>query len=250
MKKDKMDEWIEKAQTTTIKWVAIDKDGQVYGYTKKPQRLPLYWESRDYGDGIKLGVSRDRELVTKWDESLRKVEHGNEELKPCPFCGGEAEILQRGAMSTSIRCKDCGCRTGECAYEDAAIFNWNRRVCVSQSGEKLDINSEKPNLTYSDLEKMVKPLKWEFPDDTAYGKIGEKVLFICFRQRGYQEREMRVNWYFTPFESRYDEGLHMGEEIIFNADDAKKSVDSIRRRSRQVLVNLIADALGVERSGK
>lgn len=90
-----------------------------------------------------------------------------DELKPCPFCGGEAEILQRGAMSTSIRCKDCGCRTGECAYEDAAIFNWNRRVCCE---EKPNLSCSKPLtpkwVDYGDTHHLVLSLsqsvKWEF----------------------------------------------------------------------------------------
>ena len=35
-----------------------------------------------------------------------------EELKPCPFCGGEAEYIERGnehigLKETSIRCKSC-----------------------------------------------------------------------------------------------------------------------------------------------
>ena len=75
--KDKMEKWIDTAKTT-IKWVAVDSDGQVYGYRKKPYQLPLCWKSDDGNDEIKLGVSRDRELVTKWDESLRKVEYKNE----------------------------------------------------------------------------------------------------------------------------------------------------------------------------
>lgn len=39
----------------------------------------------------------------------------NIELKPCPFCGGEAEIIQNPKKSTTvynyIKCKICGSTT-------------------------------------------------------------------------------------------------------------------------------------------
>ena len=39
------------------------------------------------------------------------------ELKPCPFCGGEAQIERQGSrsFSTIYSCKECGCtlETGE-----------------------------------------------------------------------------------------------------------------------------------------
>jgi len=53
----------------------------------------------------------------------------NTELKPCPFCGGEAEITQYGdsRKSTQYECTDCGCRleTGEEFNHGAA---WNTRA--------------------------------------------------------------------------------------------------------------------------
>ena len=38
-----------------------------------------------------------------------------EKLKPCPFCGGEAEYIERGneymgIKETEIKCKHCGTR--------------------------------------------------------------------------------------------------------------------------------------------
>ena len=51
------------------------------------------------------------------------------ELKPCPFCGGSAQIEQIGnrRRSTIVTCQYCGCRleTGEeCGHGSA----WNRRA--------------------------------------------------------------------------------------------------------------------------
>ena len=66
------------------------------------------------------------------------------ELKPCPFCGGEAELIKEhecwghGMFNTSyfVRCKKCGSegKSGS-GYDKEAeqcliegIENWNRRA--------------------------------------------------------------------------------------------------------------------------
>lgn len=53
----------------------------------------------------------------------------NFNLKPCPFCGGEAHIERYGnrRQSTVYACLDCGCRleTGE---EQDYGMRWNKRV--------------------------------------------------------------------------------------------------------------------------
>ena len=61
----------------------------------------------------------------------------NEELKPCPFCGGEAEVFDlqhENAGTYWIVC--CKGSSTNCAYEghfdkptrEEAISAWNRRV--------------------------------------------------------------------------------------------------------------------------
>ena len=64
----------------------------------------------------------------------------NESLKPCPFCGGEAELQYGGngsreaAGMSFVRCKGCGaigqkfevCR--RYSSDEKAIEAWNRRA--------------------------------------------------------------------------------------------------------------------------
>ena len=68
-----------------------------------------------------------------------------DKLKPCPFCGGEANIVTRDVEpqgdswygtkeETFVQCKSCGCclfdevfHSGFCENCDA-IESWNRRV--------------------------------------------------------------------------------------------------------------------------
>jgi len=53
------------------------------------------------------------------------------ELKPCPFCGGEAEIDE---FPFSIFCMSCFAETKGCQSVKEAIEAWNRRVS--------DVNSD------------------------------------------------------------------------------------------------------------
>jgi Lar family restriction alleviation protein len=46
------------------------------------------------------------------------------ELKPCPFCGGEAYAPDR---TTWLRCRECGCETNYFETLEEAIEAWNRR---------------------------------------------------------------------------------------------------------------------------
>lgn len=48
------------------------------------------------------------------------------ELKPCPFCGGEARLI--GHYPYSITCCNCRATTVICNTPDDAIDAWNGRV--------------------------------------------------------------------------------------------------------------------------
>lgn len=61
------------------------------------------------------------------------------ELKPCPFCGGEAEYFELSWTTTAfgghkyavpfwqIRCKDCRATLGDFETKQDAIKAWNTR---------------------------------------------------------------------------------------------------------------------------
>ena len=53
-------------------------------------------------------------------------------LKPCPFCGGDAMIVKVEGSSYpySVQCIDidCSCRTDNFKKYEDAIKSWNKRV--------------------------------------------------------------------------------------------------------------------------
>ena len=58
------------------------------------------------------------------------------DLKPCPFCGGEALLSHdyEGMGASYVRCKKCGLesirfiRAFDTASDDRAVEYWNRRT--------------------------------------------------------------------------------------------------------------------------
>ena len=68
-------------------------------------------------------------------------------LKPCPFCGAEAELKHSSTWDYFVRCTDCGARTRQHHENDVgAVYGWNRRsyeppegaALVDEFGEVLD----------------------------------------------------------------------------------------------------------------
>ena len=54
-----------------------------------------------------------------------------EKLKPCPFCGGKAELWEYrdlDEVSYYIGCTTCGAQTKYTDSEDLCIEAWNRRA--------------------------------------------------------------------------------------------------------------------------
>jgi Lar family restriction alleviation protein len=78
-------------------------------------------------------------------------------LKPCPFCGGEAEVEREGTSRQSciIACADCGCRLE--SNERGAGEEWNRRAPFPEPGEAVTkpISSPPKTATCGDCTKHV-----------------------------------------------------------------------------------------------
>ena len=55
------------------------------------------------------------------------------ELKPCPFCGGNARLDSNNFGTPMVRCDACGASVYAHPNVDVACENWNRRP--PQAGE-------------------------------------------------------------------------------------------------------------------
>ena len=54
------------------------------------------------------------------------IEYKEEELLPCPFCGGEAKLVS--SVESWVECKSCGATSQFCACDSGTIEKWNKRV--------------------------------------------------------------------------------------------------------------------------
>lgn len=59
-----------------------------------------------------------------------------QKMKPCPFCGGKAKLMNMG-FPHWVCCENCGAKVhGRTFYEKDSIEAWNRRfVEIRQYGE-------------------------------------------------------------------------------------------------------------------
>lgn len=64
----------------------------------------------------------------------------NNELKPCPFCGGESGIKEYQyylyPVEYVVCCTCCHRETGLCETKQQAIDAWNRRVVEADGSEQ------------------------------------------------------------------------------------------------------------------
>lgn len=70
----------------------------------------------------------------------------SKELKNCPFCGGEADLIEqkhREYPSTYyVRCKSCHCKSLERIGTGIVIEAWNTRKPIDNIVEQLDEANE------------------------------------------------------------------------------------------------------------
>ena len=59
------------------------------------------------------------------------------ELKPCPSCGGEAELEETYIKDYFVHCKECGLRTDWYLFKESAINLWNSMTVEAMSDVEL-----------------------------------------------------------------------------------------------------------------
>ena len=88
--------------------------------------------------------------------------HMAEALKPCPFCGGEAEAISLFAKphpgNTYVKCKVCSAATERGSY-DWAVSAWNRRAPDEKDAEIARLREA--------LADQWRPIETAPKDDTA-----------------------------------------------------------------------------------
>ncbi len=68
----------------------------------------------------------------------------NVELKPCPFCGGEAILSESHTVADEtfglcfVFCKSCRAETSLYSIKQEAIDAWNKRVMPTFTPDELD----------------------------------------------------------------------------------------------------------------
>ena len=57
------------------------------------------------------------------------MKNHNISLKPCPFCGGNAEVKKcHHSKKYYVRCTECGVETSHQLFDRLAIDSWNNRL--------------------------------------------------------------------------------------------------------------------------
>ena len=156
----------------------------------------------------------------------------NEELKPCPFCGGEAVVHTLGT-GYIVECLECAVSTACENTKAEAVAAWNRRVCVKQNAETLDTNSVASNhlnakLSYADIKKMAMPLEWKYISNLKahYASTNKGMFFKIYKGNG-----------------DYILSIDGNNPVAFS-----EKLSKIKQAAQEFLVDLVAAALGVERS--
>lgn len=170
----------------------------------------------------------------------------NEYLKPCPFCGGEAVVHTFGT-GYIVECLECAVCTVCENTKAEAIAAWNRRVCVKQNAKMLDTNSVASSgvnakLTYVDIKKMVKPLDW------SYRRIEDRG--VCEYAFISKNRVFKVVGCLGDCRLIFLDKFGSVIDTLAIVEDGERDLDVQKQNARKFLVDLVATALGVERSGE
>lgn len=103
------------------------------------------------------------------------------ELKRCPFCGGEAELIKRKSNFPYIHgvwCIGCKCRTSFEKSEEIAIEKWNNRKPVDDVLERLEEKCVEYKNTWNTCD-----------DEVAFGQMNGMSNAISIIKEGMSSNE-------------------------------------------------------------
>lgn len=134
-----------------------------------------------------------------------------EELKPCPFCGGEPGMVQQTKVNWAVMCHVCGAEGGWSKPSDA-IALWNRRATPQQAV---------PALTDAQIEELWRAyqLGQVSADHTA-----KEVFFEVMKIN------LRVMLVTSPTALTDEQILHMAEGIKFDDEDGAENLVAFVRK--------------------
>ena len=155
----------------------------------------------------------------------------NEKLKPCPFCGGEA-VVHKFGTGYIAECLECATSTVCESTKAEAIEKWNNRADSN--------NSEKPNLTYADVERMVKLNYHEYKEPRyCYWGETDSIAGMYFKIKTVDGADDLAAFAIELYKEDED------GSIDFLTD--YQTLHSAIKAAQEFLVDLVAAALGVER---
>ena len=140
-------------------------------------------------------------------------------LKSCPFCGGEAEIID-DAMGTISRCRCCGAENGNGVYgaegHKLAVKDWNTRPIE----DALNKEAERFKRYALSLEDEIKDLR--------------KALDVV---RKAEKSLMRSKYMGTPLEKIINDAIKQHEETF--TEDFNKTISGVLKTDRERLMEAL-----------
>ena len=87
----------------------------------------------------------------------------SKELLPCPFCGGEVEMLNYSPKEWLVSCKQCSGMVEKWREtKEEAIEQWNTRKPIDRIMEQLE---EEKDIAYADFEKYTNDYFLDLDED-------------------------------------------------------------------------------------
>ena len=158
-----------------------------------------------------------------------------DELKPCPFCGGEA-ILMHGAHAWEIHCLPCTASVSEMTKAEA-IAAWNTRPTPDSAGDVVDYEPA--------WREMHDALSWMQESRALNRYLGWNFAHIANDLIDKAYPGLRDGK--AALTDRYEEGRKAGlEEAAKVAEDCREAGRSVTNEVANRIANAIRNLAGGE----